>query len=449
MKTRYIIPVIFFLLAFFSCRKEPLTDANRNVTELAYNQVQNSSGHVKIAIISDLHFMSPSLFVNGGENGYAFQYYLAKDPKLIQYSVPIMTEVVKLLKAENPDIVLVNGDLTKDGEKVSHQEVIPYLQQLANANIKVYVVPGNHDINNPDAVYYVGNGTTPAEKINAQQFATLYANFGYANAISKDSYSLSYIAEAKPGLWIMSIDDNKYDQNTSTTLDNSGAIKPQTMQWIHDRMLYANSHNIAVIPFMHHGLVEHYQGQNMFDPGYVTDNWEATADAFISDGLKVMFTGHYHATDITPRYSSNGVIYDIETGSTVTTPSPYRIVMLKNKELEVKTFHITNVDASFPNNMSFMEYGKYFYSAHLDNYFSYALTQQPFGLDPTVAVQSAPLFRDAFMAHVAGDEKISPNEQRLDNNFAGISQLGAMALQGLWTDLGLKDNDTHFKIGTP
>jgi DNA repair exonuclease SbcCD nuclease subunit len=39
------------------------------------------------------------------------------------------------------------GDHTKDGELINHESVKDLLQQLADAGIKVFVVPGNHDIN--------------------------------------------------------------------------------------------------------------------------------------------------------------------------------------------------------------------------------------------------------------------------------------------------------------
>jgi hypothetical protein len=194
---------------------------------------------------------------------------------------------------------------------------------------------------------------------------------------------------------------------------------------------------------MHHGLVEHYTGQNYFDPGYVTDNWQATADALMADGLKVIFTGHYHANDVTPRMNAGKVIYDIETGSLVSTPVPYRIVMLKNKQLDISTKHVTSINATLPGGMDFVTYSQEFYKAHLDGYFTYLLYLGPFGISYNDAVASAPLFRDAFMAHIAGDEKISPAEQRLDIAFGTISTDAQMALTGLWSDLGIKDNDLH------
>ena len=52
---------------------------------------------------------------------------------------------------------------------------------------------------------------------------------------------------------------------------------------------------------MHHGLMEHYQGQQLVDPGYVITNPEADINSLIDAGLKIILTKHYHATDITKK----------------------------------------------------------------------------------------------------------------------------------------------------
>lgn len=448
MKTLKLILFAMTVLAFASCKKEPPDSLNRASDELAYNQADNYSGHLKIAVLSDLHYMDPSLLQNGAANGLAFQMYLAKDPKLIEYSDAILDKVISELQTERPDVVLIPGDLTKDGEKICHQSLIAKLQQLLDANIKVYVVPGNHDINNPEAMKYIGDVATPVPNINPADFESLYGSFGYLNALSRDPNSLSYVASPAANVWILGIDAVKYDEY-GTAMVTGGVIKPGTMDWIHDQMTIANENGITVLPLMHHGLVEHYNGQNLFDPGYVVDNWQTTADALAAEGLKVIFTGHYHATDITPRINGSNTVYDIETGSLVTTPIPYRIVMLKNKQLDISTKHITSINAALPGGMDFVTYSKEFYKSHLDGYFTYVLMQPPFSISYPDASASAPLFRNGFMAHITGDEKISPAEQRLDDAFGAISPFAQMGLRGFWTDLGIKDIDLHIKIGNP
>ena len=68
---------------------------------------------VKIAIISDLHVMAPELLVN---DGVAFEEYLIKDRKMLRESAEILTSIVDSILVVEPHIVLVTGDLTKDGD---------------------------------------------------------------------------------------------------------------------------------------------------------------------------------------------------------------------------------------------------------------------------------------------------------------------------------------------
>ncbi len=71
--------------------------------------------------------------------------------RFIELSDPIFREVVSDLMDEKPDILLIPGDLAIEGELVCHETVKGFLQQLENEGIKVFVVPGNNDISNPDA----------------------------------------------------------------------------------------------------------------------------------------------------------------------------------------------------------------------------------------------------------------------------------------------------------
>ena len=71
---------------------------------------------VKMVIISDLHVMAPQLLVNDGP---AFEDYVSRDRKMLRESVEILDTLVGDIQALEPDIVLVTGDLTKDGERAS------------------------------------------------------------------------------------------------------------------------------------------------------------------------------------------------------------------------------------------------------------------------------------------------------------------------------------------
>lgn len=51
---------------------------------------------------------------------------VSSDRKLLDESVEIMDSITNRLLAEHPKVLLVTGDLTKDGERVSHQYLVDH-----------------------------------------------------------------------------------------------------------------------------------------------------------------------------------------------------------------------------------------------------------------------------------------------------------------------------------
>lgn len=51
---------------------------------------------------------------------------VSSDRKLLGESVEIMDSITNRLLAEHPKVLLVTGDLTKDGERVSHQYLVDH-----------------------------------------------------------------------------------------------------------------------------------------------------------------------------------------------------------------------------------------------------------------------------------------------------------------------------------
>lgn len=424
----------------FSCKKEisePLAPA---VSSAIASKALTESGnpHVRIAVVSDIHFMDPSLLINGAENYAPFQLYLAQDPKLVQYSSWIFQSVVTRLKEARPDMLLVTGDLTKDGELVSHEAVAGYLEQLRTRGTKVYVLPGNHDINNAKAVQYNGENVIQLPRTQVADFTRIYANFGYSQT-ERDPASLSYLAKPYADLWILAIDASTYEQYDDKGDVPDGRIKDGTMTWLLAKLAEAKSQHATLFAMMHHNLVEHYAGQTTIDRGYVVENADIRVKQLMDAGLKIIFTGHYHASDITPHEYNGQTLYDIETGALTTPPSSYRMIMVKNKKLDITTNTVQQIGTTLPGGLSFPAYSNLFLTEHLDGYFQYYLANI-FGAPQPVVDFAAPVFRNAVMAHFAGDEKMPPDQRKLITTLAGMSQELATIATSFWTDLGVQDN---------
>jgi hypothetical protein len=109
---------------------------------------------VLFMVLSDTHLYDPAL----GTSGPAWDAYMAEDRKLLADSAETLSVALARIEAQKPAFVLVTGDLTKDGERICHEQFAAALDRLHAYGIKTYVLPGNHDINNPAAVRFCPTG---------------------------------------------------------------------------------------------------------------------------------------------------------------------------------------------------------------------------------------------------------------------------------------------------
>ncbi len=438
MKNIVSIISIMLLLAIISCNKD---DHGWRMQPSLKNKSDNQVCHgrnLKIAVLSDLHFMDPALLK---ADGIAFQTYLMQDPKLLAESGAILKQIILKLIEEKPDLVLISGDMTKDGELVSHRSLIKQLKLLEMNHIKVLVVPGNHDINNPDAKLFNGDNVSPVTSITPDEFRSLYADFGYRNVIAEDQGSLSYVYEPFKGLRILALDANEYYNNTSDYCVVSGNIKDETMEWAKQQLGEANAKGIKVIAMMHHGIVEHFTGESVIFPDYLVDNYNVRAGELLQAGLKVIFTGHFHANDATGMTVGDRSLVDIETGSPVIYDSPYRIINLSDNKLYIKTKHIEHINYRGLNGISFHEYEKSFSLNGFEIQARYMLMNPPYNVPEDMATQISPLFAEAMLSHFAGDETLSAETYLKIEEINAISPDLGNIIMGLYTDLLPGDNE--------
>jgi 3',5'-cyclic AMP phosphodiesterase CpdA len=351
---------------------------------------------------------------------------------------------------EKPDVLLIPGDMTKDGELANHQVVAGLLHELAAMNVKIFVVPGNHDINNSDALDFSTSPPSLATHTSVDDFTSVYGDFGFDDAIYKDENSLSYIAEVNDKLWILGIDACHYEDNKpGESPITAGRIKEETMVWIEEKIAEANENGIEVLAMMHHGILQHYYGQEATDPGYLVADWPERAGRLMNAGVKLVFTGHYHANDISQLAVGKNTFSDVETGSLVTAPIPYRIMTLDDNFIKIESRQITNIDYPFPAGIDFVTYSNMFLSAHLDGYFNHIL-KNIYGIPEEQAVVVAPFLRNGVMAHYAGDEKIKPDERNKLNQLAMVvpteSSFLIDVINSFWTDLPINDTQVHIKL---
>jgi len=159
----------------------------------------------RIMIANDLHYLSPGLTDNG-----AFFTNMLKngDGKAVMYSEEIADALIDTAAEEKPDLFILSGDLTFNGERQSHEELADKLAELRKKGVSVIVIPGNHDIDNGQAARFEGNGYEYVSSVSADEFDEIYGRMSTGASVSRDTDSLSYMYESVRGIRILMLDVN-------------------------------------------------------------------------------------------------------------------------------------------------------------------------------------------------------------------------------------------------
>jgi len=363
-------------------------------------KIQPLYPQMRFIVISDPHYYDAAL----GMTGEAFLKDLGRDRKLLKDSSEIMSAMVGKLAGETADFVLVCGDLTKDGERVNHQRVQAALKTIEESGKQVFVVPGNHDVANGRSARYVGKETESVPAISGMQFAEIYHDFGYAQAIMRDPDSLGYVTEPVDGLWLLALDSCRWKENKSDERPHtSGAFSQSTLTWLEKILIRAKRESKAVIAFMHHGVLEHYPGNEKYFARYIVADYQRISEMLASYGVRLLFSGHFHAQDITTKrfQDPEGFIFDIETGSTVGHPSPHRLVEIRKDQSAVVETRVLQSIPSRPE--GFASYAKDFVYASTVTIADNALKK--YFIPQSDRQLISPAIARAYVAHLEGDEK--------------------------------------------
>ena len=359
----------------------------------------------KIVVLSDPHVMAPQLLVS---DGTAWQNFLNNSRKLEDYSRELFDELMTRIGDDiKPELLLITGDMAKDGERLSHEYVVKKLDELRAKGIQTLVIPGNHDRGaNDNAVYYDGDNTTPAEVCTDQTFAALYAQYGYGDSSQRHPLSLSYACEPIRGLVIIGIDSG-----------TGGSVTPATLQWVSQQAAKAQADGKWVMAMMHHPLEPHFLEADKFINTVAVTDYENVRNQLADAGISILFTGHFHTSDILKDYNADITkeIYDISTGSLASFPCDYRILTLdwKNSQLDIETAHISQL----PGHDNFAPKAEQRLKASIKN----AIASQG-GAYSIVAEDAA----KAYIEHAKGNEHESAVAQSLLSTLLGYASLAKM-----------------------
>lgn len=311
---------------------------------------------VRLGLISDIHYYPNSL---KGGNCQAYKDFTVGKAKEYTENNSLLENALDGIKRnkaeERPTFLLIPGDLTKDGEYEGHVELARKLEAFeAETGIPVFVINGNHDINNSNACTFENGKEESARVTRPEEFREIYKNLGYDLAIDtfvpedgSKGGMLSYTADLGDNFRLIAVDgciyspDNGSEDSEHLT---DGLIGDALLEWVVDEAEKAQAQGKEIILIQHHNIVPHMDIEEATFFAFVVPDWQRIADTYADAGIHYVFSGHLHASDAVSYVSDNGeTITDILTPTLTGYPNYFRTVDMTDTGSEIK-MEMTNYD---------------------------------------------------------------------------------------------------------
>lgn len=280
---------------------------------------------IGFAVASDVHYVNPSI---SDETETTFK---SSEDSLEKQSSFILDEFLnQCAENENCQYVFITGDIATHGRDFisEHENVAAKFRAFENATGKqVFVINGNHDN---------AKGTVTDYK----KFKEVYFEFGYNEAISVDEETCSYAVNLNDEYTLIAFDscDEKY-----RVVPNNDF---QRTSWLVKQLTLAKTQGKKVIMIMHHNILEHDPLQKIREKSYVVDTPYSYSGMLADLGVKLVFSGHTHKTNVTSYTSLLGnTIYDFSMPSLGNFPAEYKFVQATDDEIKYETKKINHIDS--------------------------------------------------------------------------------------------------------
>lgn len=290
---------------------------------------------LKITVSSDTHFQCLSDLntlqeekaneanTNGMLNREMF-FYATTQGQMNFESSAIMHKLLDEFENNDSEYLIISGDLTC-GKRQSHLELAKILSEAEKKSGKeIFVINGNHDCYAESTDLH----------ITIDEFKEIYADFGYNQALNCDENSGSYSVDLDKSHRLLAIDSCIYGKD-------DGRISDSTLQWMKFECAKAEADGKEIIAMMHHSILPHFALQPMID------NYENIAKDFSEMGINLVYTGHIHANDISSAEINGKTLYDVQTGSLISSPNAYRTVVYSGNEVKISSRYITEIDTKY------------------------------------------------------------------------------------------------------
>lgn len=258
----------------------------------------------RIAVASDLH-LDPDNTKKGPE------------ATAVQYNPELVDALLWDAKQQDAAFILLTGDLVNGGKYARHAAMTQALRRAEEDGLDVYVVPGNHDL----------APTTQSE------FAEFYQEFGYGEAYSRDSASLSYCV-IRDGLMLLMMDTAGYSvgamdlPEAPARRDSSPFLSDRTLQWAEDMLRTAEEKELRVLCAGHYNLLPEISREK--GSGYDIENRERFLALLKSYSVPLYLSGHMHLRAV---YREDGLT-ELLTEYLLSYPTGYSILDLTDSGVQ-------------------------------------------------------------------------------------------------------------------
>ena len=292
---------------------------------------------LKFYLLTDTHYFEPML----GAEGKAFENYMSREQYFMKESGAIVEAVFNKIAADKEtDIVIIPGDLTKNGEKESHKSFIKQLYKLKESGKRIYVITAGHDYNE-HSFAFKNDERIEVEGTDFADLYDMYYDFGYSEAIEFDKRTHSYIAQIADGVRMLAINCDSFN-------NPKGAMDDELISRAKLQLDKAKKDGCSVFAICHYPIIPSVPVFDLVGDAKIKQ-WRKVATFLADNGVELIFTGHMHIQSINEFYSDNdNRLIDICTSCLVGSPAKYRkITVDENSVLKVESIGVDCFDREY------------------------------------------------------------------------------------------------------
>ncbi len=318
----------FFIVHHCSMCYNLITNMYKNIRELDLFMPEE----LKVALVADLHYYSRSL----GDSGSAYEMRSKTDQKCLAESGAIIDSAFEILKNSDADAVLIAGDITNNGERVSHAEIKEKLLELQKHK-PVFLIYSTHDFcSNGLAKRYSGDDIiNDVECVKQDELREMYFDFGVKNAISEFIHpngSSSYCTKIKEGYRLLGINDDYSGKGKAGYTD-------EHLEWVLQQIKDAKAAGDEIFAMEHHLMMPCLS--KLVNSSQLISDWQSRANILADGGLEYVFVGHSHFQRTAKITTENGnTLHQINLGSLCGYPMPYTYFTLSKNRATVEVRHL-------------------------------------------------------------------------------------------------------------